>query len=460
MKKLFIFASIFSALSAQASPSVANEINAEITKRLLTVMSSNGCSERIWPGYSWENLTVVFIGDEVHQAFSAKEKRVFSVSSDQLPSAAIKTAYFFFKQKDGSEWMSINTALDLSTGPKRNPEEVAKDNFRLAIHEGFHWVAQKNWHIYEGNRGTELPIRWEPRLYRSIMFSQLKAALAEKNQTETQLRKARYWYDRWSSEYPDEVISTADGYEGSARYSDWTGYALSELGCDASEAQLSVFVQSILDSNYGFAMNGDLFAFDVEGYELGSLAAFLLRRDYVNDDWQEKLSEGQSPVAILLEKFSPVFSEPDLAMQQKFKDSGKKFQEEADKLVGHATALLAAHGTVFVSIPRSWYLGSFSPLGFFIDRATNIQLVPMGMPLTFTSPSGTSAMRSELNAVFLSNPQAPCGSPSDWQFAVSGTKIHFSETGQARLEDSFFSGNLSGVTAQSATGAQWFCAGE
>ena len=49
-----------------------------------------------------------------------------------------------------------------------------------------------------------------------MMFDRLKEFLLTNNQSS--LSKAKFWFEKWKSEFPKEAQSTTDGYEGTARY--------------------------------------------------------------------------------------------------------------------------------------------------------------------------------------------------------------------------------------------------
>lgn len=459
-----IFGSLGIGAAAHSSKPVisivdAEEANKEIAARLFNVMGS--CANRIWPNYSWQNLNVVLIGPDSSKtqiALSVKQNRIFKVPTVDLPIAALKTSYAFFDLKDGSQWMSINTAQDIRERPHFSYADIVRDNVRFAIHEGFHRKGQTGWKIYEGNRGTAVPILAEPRLQRAMIFDHLRAALLFPDKKEEELRRARHWYDQWKNHYPDEVISTADGYEGSARYSDWIGFALSEFGCSASEKQVQAYIDSILPTHFGLSVGGEIFAFDFEGYEIGALAAFLLRRSENPGSWQQRLAASETPLSILMESVHPEAESAPEEKVMKFNDSAKRFQAEAIERIGSSIDLFKDPNAIFVSIPRNWYKGSFSPLSFYIDRATNVQLIPMAIPMRFER--GSSSLESLAGAVFLSNLRPPCGADGDWQFVVGPSSVERIEPGSLKIFGTSYRGELKGQSQKAGDGRIWFCAGD
>jgi len=468
MRKMICLFTLFSGLLFSRTTVSANlltrsevdvsKANLEIAERLLKVMGS--CANRVWPLYSWDDLNVVLIGSEhieAQTALSVKQNRIFEIKSSDLPSAALKTAFSFFEAKDGKKWMSINTARDVRERPHFSYSDIVRDNVRFAIHEGFHRLGQLGWKIYEGNRGTPIPILPEPRLYRSMLFERLREALLRPERTNEELQKARYWYDKWHEGYPEEVASTTDGYEGSARYVDWVGFALSEHGCSASEEKIEGYINSILTSHFGLSVSADIFAFDFEGYEVGALASFLLRRVDISEKWQPRLTNGETPLSILMEEVSSRAEAAPDKKTAKFNESAEKFQRQAHELVGASLSLLNKPDSILVSVPRNWYEGSFSPLNFYIDRATKLQLTPMAIPMHFEGES--SSFDSGIGAVFLSGLSSPCGNEGDWQFVISGPSVEKDQSEYLRLTGVAHSGFLKGRSYKAVDGRFWFCAG-
>ncbi|MCJ8502206.1 hypothetical protein [Desulfatitalea alkaliphila] len=100
------------------------------------------------------------------------------------------------------------------------------------------------------------PYEWEPRLYRRMIFDNLQYYLSYGNQAD--LRRARYWCDRWS-ENDFEVLSTTDGYVGTAYYVEVLAEAVVALGCWASENSLKAYVLEKVYTDFGHRVSGESF---------------------------------------------------------------------------------------------------------------------------------------------------------------------------------------------------------
>ncbi|MFV0237323.1 MAG: hypothetical protein ACK5HU_02140, partial [Flavobacteriales bacterium] len=93
--------------------------------------------------------------------------------------------------------------------------------FTLPTHEIFHFYYQDS--RKEESRSTQLPLDFKSRYYRKMTLNYLKKAFEEnlENKKET-LSKAKFWYDKYVTEYSEEakISRTYDLYEGTARYAE------------------------------------------------------------------------------------------------------------------------------------------------------------------------------------------------------------------------------------------------
>lgn len=433
-------------------------LNREAALRLRDIMRA--CPDRIWRDYSWRELNVVFIDNvksAAQTALSVADDRIFEISTSEIPAASLRSHYNFYRSPSGRQWMSIHTDLIASDRLDLPEQDLVERVIRLSIHEGFHQVGQSGWRIRATVRGTELPIHWEPRFYRSLLFDALKGAYLEPARSEEQLSAAKYWYSRWSTEFPQETLSTTDGYEGTARYSDIMALGLTKLGCAAEESRLHDTASSIVRSELGAIFSGEYFSFDAEGYDLGAIASLLLRRDADGTDWREKVAEGYTPLAILLASRPPAPAEEPADRKLKFVKAADHFQAEAKRHIGNTPALLARADSVFINIPGGWFEGSYSPIAFYVDSESGAEYIPMLNELIFKN--GRSAMKSKPKAVFTRSLSSPCSNDA-WQLVVPPTSALISGSSKLTIRDPHFEGRLYGAKKLSTSGKTWFCAGD
>ena len=176
----------------QTSTSVINDFN-----------NISSCTQRIWPGYSWSGFTVVAIDGKkpLQNALQVDQKRSFKILDDEIPQSQSATnAMFSFMSVGDQKWMAVNRSFSVW---EPTPHSV----FALGVHEAFHRISQANWQWRSGGmRGTQIPPRWEPRIYRAYLYKNLKDYFLESRPES--LQRAKYWYDLWKTNFPYENEST------------------------------------------------------------------------------------------------------------------------------------------------------------------------------------------------------------------------------------------------------------
>ncbi|RYZ92442.1 MAG: hypothetical protein EOP06_04230 [Proteobacteria bacterium] len=457
---LFVTTSLIASLGfAQLTTTIASRaesVNQTIASDVLKVMG--GCSERLWPGYDWNDLTLLLVADNPEKSLivSVRDSRVQQLGKRLVNPSAFSSEFSFF-EIDGSRWMSINTAAAVTLMSHRSDGEIAEDQFRLAVHEAFHNLIQPSWVKSEGMRGTELPILSEPRLLRSQLFHNLKDAFLNSKDA-ISLRRAKFWYQRWASTYTSELQGTTDGYEGSAKYVELLATALMKQSCDASDEEVLEAVKEKVRTEFGKVFDAKAFVLDAEGYEIGALGLFLAAQKNSSPDRYGKIAAGENPILIATSHVAPLRESISESVTKKFASRAVALQEDADSLVGRTLAMLNRVDHFVISIPQNWISGSVAPAGFFIDRASSSLLIPMAAPLRFTEPSGSSELSANKGAVVV-NPGtiSPCGQRSPWNYIAVGSIEVGAKSYSASTPD--FNAALDG-TAKVADGVTWFCAGE
>lgn len=457
---LFVTTSLMASFSfAQLPETIASRtesINQTIASDILTVVG--GCSERLWPGYNWNDLTLLLVADNPEKSLvvSVRGRHVQQLGKRLVDPSAFSSEFSFF-EIDGSRWMSINTAAAVTRKSHRSDGEIAEDQFRLAVHEAFHNLIQPSWIKSEGLRGTELPILPEPRLLRSQLFHNLKDAFLDSKDGGS-LRRAKFWYQRWASTYTRELQGTTDGYEGSAKYVELLASALMKQSCNATDEQVLKSVKQKVRAEFGKVFDAKAFVLDAEGYEIGALGLLLAARKNSSLDWYGKIAAGENPISIATSHVAPLAESTSRAVLEKFASRAVALQADADSLVGRTLAMLNRVDHFVISIPQNWISGSVAPAGFYIDRASSSLLIPMAAPLGFNEPSGTSKLLATKEAVVV-NPgtNSPCRQRSPWNYVAVGSIEVGASSYRASTPD--FNATLKGA-AKIADGVTWFCAGE
>lgn len=436
------------------------KINQQVAEKLLAVVG--GCGERIWPGYNLKKMNIVLVdkSSEDLLAVSIKENKTFTVKSSELPASVIRSSYSFFKIDDQS-WMSINS--EIYNNPNLTDEQKTRDLFGLAIHEAFHNQAQESWKIEVESRGTFVPVKWQPRYYRAMVYNNLLAALNQLEDKSEYLQKAKYWYNKWVSENSEEIKSATDGYEGSAQYAEAMGIAFSELGCQASDTEILNFVRSEIPNNIlgtGDLFLGYQFALDGEGYALGGLSGLLLNAPPTSENWYSLVERGETPLFILLQNVSPTKDDDNFELMSQMKQTQIKEQKQVDSYLSDMYSALNQQNSYLISIPHSWSeKGSKGYVGFYVDTALKMEISVLGQELNFLSEDKSSTLKTAKNAVFL-NLDSPCRKSTPWMFVVGSISISFQNGNSAVVTDNYFNGKIQGKLIQDSDGKNWFCAGE
>lgn len=265
--------------------------------------------DKVWSGYDYtKHNLILFYSDELG---SIKEAWLInSEGSRQLDAKEFED--ITPPQPDGfaplqfEDKPSIAMNLDdisLTQG------DAAEQTYRTATHELVHFY----YHVdgltdAEGSRFQKFPIDKTPRLYRAMVYKNLREAFFAPDLAEDHLAKAKYWYEKWKSEFNDEYedIKGTDIIEGTARYVENIGSFITDQTSDED------FVK-------GAAASIDYSAFfstaDAESYEIGYLSALLLDRN--NPQWKESFYEsGKTLEETLFENISEKEEEIDATLEK------------------------------------------------------------------------------------------------------------------------------------------------
>lgn len=466
MNNNFVVLSIllFSALVRAEKPTFdfpkAGELAAN---RIFNVVSS--CGERIWPGYDLKKLNIVFVDSiaEKFPAISLKEARQFKIDAAHIPLYAKQGMYSFFTLAD-QKWMAINTEVSSQYIKNLTFEKIVSRIIKLTVHESFHHTVQTSWPKTSSSpRGTLVPVRWEPRFYRAMIFKNLELAYADRKNSGISLQRTKYWYNKWLREFENEAQGTTDGYEGSARYADVVADALTNLGCEASEELIHSSILAIQNvMGVTSFLNGTMFGFDTEGYAVGAMAALILRRDHDQTDWKALVSLRQTPLEILMRNVQERVEEIDEEFKQRFVNTQLEVQSEIDGYLGETYSNLDAEDSFLISLPYTW-LGndgaSYSFVGFYVDLNRGLNFSVLDEALKFQSADKLSFLESAVNAAYLRQIKTPC-KDSSWVFPIARKNIKKETGGKYKIESHFFKGELAGKILKADDNRNWLCAGE
>lgn len=454
-----IFCFLFLSVQAKALTKKINEQDVvdRVAKSFYQVMGS--CPDLIWPNYSWKDLDIVLARKAAKDqtVVSVRDGKSRQVPSNQFPQEALETSFSFF-ELGGRQMMSLSVTEAAETSSDLS--QAADEVYALGIHEAFHFLVQATWKESDAIRGTEYPISHEPRLVRRLLFDRLKSAFLDPKKRDAYLGYASFWFEKWKANYPYELKTTTDGYEGTARYADAVAKILQSKGCGAKKSEFDHLLAATVQTELGSSVSGTELALDAEGYEIGSLAAFILQYQMGHTSWMAEIASGKTPVEVLLSGVTAVLDNSiDPKLRKQFETSGIKAQKEAEALVGESVQRTNDPSAVIIALPQNWFNGSYSPLGFFVDSKNERAYIPLEDALTLKSPSGTGTLDSKPKAVILDS-QGPCA--SRWNFILLKSDLtEKSVAGQLTLAISspFLKGTVAGnYQYDSASKLAWFCA--
>lgn len=436
---LIAFLVPFPALAEDMAP---QEVQAIASKFNETMMK---CPGKIWPDYTWNNLRVVLLYPKKDHSWiwDATTNTTQRINNSSLPSSAIGSSYEFF-EVDGRSSMSLNM------------EEENKEVFQLGVHEFFHHYGQKNWTSGQvnGGRGTEYPVSWQPRLYRRMIFDSLKKYLEAGRDSD--LAQARFWYDKWTNEYPNETKSTTDGYEGTAEYADIMAEVIAKTGCSGTDEQLRAQVVNEVKTNFGFSVSGQHFGLDSKGYEVGGLSALILRfRNNNLSEWTHRMSKGDTPLQVLMESTSSASGSAGQDLISTFRDSAHRINAERAPLLDHAIAAWPDKSYVRVPTPYNWLQSNLMPKFFAKSTQIGMSLYPLSTDHHYISPDGRSNFKLKANAVVFSHYTAAC--QNQYSFTLVPASLVQFTNGTTSISSPSFHGVLQGRITVDEQGYQYLC---
>lgn len=438
-----------------------NKANQEIAQKLLTTITS--CGNKIWPSYNLHELNIVLVDDSIENqiALSPKQNNIFTLAKNQVPADALQFLYYFFEIGD-QRWMSINPMSYKKSLPNATYDFIVSKSLGLAFHEGFHHTTQKGWTRTdsEGQRGTIVPITWEPRFYRSMIYQNLVAVYKSNFFNHTALQKAKYWYDLWLKNYPLEFSMTTDGREGSAAYVEILGDAYATHGCEDFNPKIKNYiVQHLSDGQMPF-INGTMFALDTEGYLVGKIAGLILEQHQVIPNWKERLSKGENQLTQLMSLVTPKFHVIAEAKKDPFIQTQQKEQTKVDEFLALTYQNLKDTKSLFVSLPSSWAPDVFSPIAFYYDPQMKLGFMPMAIAMEFKDVKSNSHVLAKEKVISIEpDSPSPCVHENDgqWIFMVADNEFTFPETNRIQINNTFLEGSSFGSIVIDNTGRKWFC---
>ncbi|OKL54403.1 hypothetical protein BSZ39_04420 [Bowdeniella nasicola] len=245
---------------------------------------------KVWPTYNYtEHRLLLFVrgaGDDT-SAFAIGVDGVKKIEPKDIQVPDVGG----YSQLDYEGKPSIAMTIDAGELKKDN---AAPHLYRVAMHELVHFYYQGDMAQDGGDsRAQAYPVDGTPRLYRRMIHHRLIEAYRHPDKRSEALAKAKYWLEKWQTEYADEAksIKATDIAEGTARYTD-------NMAAFTTD---SISKEDIRKKASELMVTGDFSASaDAESYTIGEAAALLL--DEVGGDWKKDFYQSNTTLADLLLK--------------------------------------------------------------------------------------------------------------------------------------------------------------
>lgn len=275
--------------------------------------------------------------------------------------------------------------------------------FLLATHEAFHFYGQKKWPVTgsdetDDSRATAYPSQIPPRQYRNQLIRNLIAAVQGQAGA---LGKARYWHQRWQTEFPAEArnIRYTDISEGTAMYVE----VLAELLAAGDVPDARTWSAAIMEE---LSKTTDKFQADYESYPLGALAGYLLDRQGVK--WWQRAVNGETPVQILLDPVAAIAELPDAELDQRIEKILNALNQSLAPVMDAFVQNMQAADAIRLLVPMTSGTGSVRMSGQY--RVANLSEEVFTDYFGEFAPAGGSVkINKEMAAMAVSN---ACGDTS------------------------------------------------
>lgn len=438
---LLSFGNLTFAQKITDSKSNLEKIGAGLTTTMLI------CPGRIWPNYDWRLYNVLL--KDPHQStvvWSGKTGKLMPLEENQIPSGAFNNLFDIVK-------FNGKKALSISISDGQYKADPLSYFFRLAIHEGFHQIAQSDWASNPNvPRGTLYPILVGPRIYRRMIFERLVSYYLSDGESESDFAKAAYWFFKWKTEFPEEYKNYTDTREGSAKYVEKIADIVRESGCEISEEALHSKIKTAIRQELTPYMES--IRIDTEGYALGSLAAFNLRFIFKDLHWQEALKKGASPLEVLFNNYPAMEDRIPIEIQNQYIKNVYEKNQEIGSWLDDEINLLDSKDTIRLAFTESSNHNTYTTKGHFILRnRPEVSLIPLASHLTVADDDWQILVAKD--KVWFALSESPCSNSKNvFIVPVNAVTVFKNEV---KIHGGGLEGSMPGVLKTDTHGLRWLC---
>jgi hypothetical protein len=406
------------------------------------------CPEKIWPDYNWKKMNALLLQETAPSlVWRGETGKIETLDEADVPPGARNGLYSFFA------WKSQDAVSIYIGGSDNSYFKDPMNLLGLLIHEGFHYLGQRDWIRASHSRGTTYPIDPTPRIYRRLLKDRLLSYFLSKGADTKSLGQASFWFHKWTQEFPKEVQNTADGYEGTARYMEWLGPIVSEIGCQASDEALLAAGTVKLSDPLQTYMGGERLSLDGEAYPIGGLSSLILRLINKNPDWYLSVPKGHTPVEELLKNVTPIEDSILPELKKEYDNSATAQNRELETTFGGDLQNLLNAQFIRVVIPTSAIHASYSPKGFYLSaKVENATIIPLASDFPFNGDSWAFTAKRDANLFSI---PSPC-SEASYVILIPAASAVDSDN-QLEIMTPTASGKIKGSWKTDDKGIKWFC---
>lgn len=311
--------------------------------------------DKVWPGYDYKNHNLlIFDYDEmmeVREAWLLNVDTMRKLEANEYENIQLPQMGGYAElQFEGKP--SISMGIDSQSKDLGLEDEV----YKVATHELVHFYYQSQANVsFETNRASSYPIDPTPRLYRQMLFHRLIAAYDHPDQEAEYLAKAKYWLEKYKSEFAEEYNATrsTDIVESSARYSE---NLANLIGDDLDQKAFVEAMQPMIFRNAIFD------SASAEGYEIGFIAGLILDRQGV--EWKKDFYKNDQLIEeVLLAKVETQEDAADKDFETKLKAEIDKVNQEAQAALGSILKAKDDKSIPYLKLDISQSMASFGASG-------------------------------------------------------------------------------------------------
>ena len=455
ISKLILIMALFFTWSARANEYPSEKVIGLVDQFRRTMTQ---CPERIWSNYNWNGLNILFMypSQDDSWIWDINTHVIRRIDNRNLFSSTLGSLFDFF-EIIGKRTLSLNM----------EDEFYISDNqlFSVGVHELFHYHGQRGWSRKDNGeqpryQGTVYPMDDTPRYYRRMLFDNIARYFASDN-NEEYLKQGKYWFDKWVDEYPDELVSSRDNAEGTAVYVETMARALATSGCTATEEQLKNRVLSRVRYTFGSYVSGQSLALDREGYDIGGLAALILR--FNNSDlldWNQKMAEGNNPLEVLFEGVTRVPEDDNESIRQLFSHAATAINREYGLILDDDIENYSNKDYIRVPAPDYWRQSTLSVSFFAYSNEIGKVMSPHSQDHHFISPAEDGSdyifKRDTVAFRYPRLPPHPCPGMYNKFVLVHRDAINI-ENRVAHASNEIIEGRLVGELKEDDEGYSYFC---